>query len=295
MKTIVLTQGNLPLISATLHGPTCAIVDLTGCTVQFVFEQKLGPIIPGGTGNNSPFTFTANATVVGSPANGQVSYQFVSGQTNLPGEFEAQWLVTNTATSAVTVYPVSNAFSRSTVIHFEIKAPLPVASPQTIVQIQQLRVPVRVTLGDFDKSFPNYSDEAIDDVVRTKLMCGEVPGQKLGMDRKSILPGITQPCDLARLMYKAALTFKAPETAQYSYRTRAIEEKFGREDFFIRELQNAIYELDNGRMFDSFQSFYGWVNALRGLDIWGLMTDMNVNAPVMAVSIGPAGITVQTR
>jgi hypothetical protein len=96
-------------------------------------------------------------------------------------------------------------------------------------------------------------------------------------------------------MYKAALTFKAPETAQYSYRTRAIEEKFGREDFFIRELQNAIYELDNGRMFDSFQSFYGWVNALRGLDIWGLMTDMNVNAPVMAVSIGPAGITVQTR
>jgi hypothetical protein len=47
-------------------------------------------------------------------------------------------------------------------------------------------------------------------------------------------------------------------------------------------------------MFSSFQSFYSWVNALTGLDIWSVMTFMRTAAPVAAVNIGRAGVTVAT-
>ena len=68
----------------------------------------------------------------------------------------------------------------------------------------------------------------------------------------------------------------------------------GRQDHFFFELMNAIYDLENGAMFSSFQSFYAWVNSLTGIDIWSVLSDMKTNAPVATVNIGRAGITVNT-
>jgi hypothetical protein len=123
---------------------------------------------------------------------------------------------------------------------------------------------------------------------------GKVPGQTVGADRQSVTPGITMPCDMARLMYHGAMMFLAPDVAKSSYRTRALSESFGEQTLFYRNLENAIYDLQNGAMMSSFQSFYSWVNSLTGLDIWSVMSDMNTQAPVATVSIGRAGVTVTT-
>jgi len=289
MQPIVLMQGNVPLLSATLFDAQGTAVNLTGCTVQFAFQQQMGVLlVAGSSGNNAPYQFVHPANVVGTPTMGMVSYQFAGAETATLGDFQGQWQVTNIGTGLLTAYPLD------WFVRFQIRQALPETSPQNIVLIRQMHEPVRTILGDFDAKFRKYQDGAIDSVVRTCLLIGNVPGQTLAVDRLSISPGITTSCDLARLMYHAAKKFVDPNTAQYSYRLRAIEERFGRQELFLRELQNAIYELENGEMFSSFQSFYSWVNALTGIDIWSLMSDMNTIAPVAAVTIGRAGVTVST-
>jgi hypothetical protein len=47
-------------------------------------------------------------------------------------------------------------------------------------------------------------------------------------------------------------------------------------------------------MMTSFQSYYAWVNALAGINVWGLMSEMKVEAPVATVTIGTGGIQINT-
>jgi hypothetical protein len=154
--------------------------------------------------------------------------------------------------------------------------------------------PVRACLGDFNPNFRKYSDGAVDSVLRTCLLIGKVPGHTLGSDRLSISPPITTPADMALLMYWGALMFMGPQAIETRLESRPLSQKKGRPELFWFELKNAIYDLENGPMFLSFQSFYSWVNSLTGIDIWSVMSDMTTTAPVATVHIGRAGVIVST-
>jgi len=279
-----LTVGNRPLITATMTDDLGTPVDLTGATVQFIFQS-------------GPTVFTRTAAIVNPPGtDGQVSYQMVAGDTDKPGKYQAQWVATLAGNPRT--FPTAslgNDDSNGRYIWFEIVPGLPLAvGPANIVLIAQMFEPVCVCLGDFNQQFRKYENDAILSVVRTCLMTGQVPGQTVGPDLVSIVPGIINPSDLALLMYKSAKTFLTPRVAEWRLDTRAMSQRVGRQDHFFFELTNAIYDLENGAMFSSFQSFYAWVNSLTGIDIWSVLSDMKTNAPVATVNIGRAGITVNT-
>jgi hypothetical protein len=286
-EPIILQLGNTPLVKATLTDFNGAPVNLTGASIEFAWQQRMGPVLIQGMADNIPYGFLHAASIVNA-AVGQVSYQFATGETAIAGDYLAQWQVTPSGGAPMQVYPVEGATK------FRIVTPLPRSSPNNIVAITQMRDPVRCCLGDNSDRFRKYSDEAIDRTVRTCLMVGKVPCQKLGADRISITPGIMSPHDCALLMYHASKMFLMPESGDYMYRLRGVQERFGRQDLFVRELENQLYYLENGEMFKSFQSFYAWVNALTGIDIWSLMSDMKTDAPVASVEIGRAGVVVAT-
>ncbi len=277
MKPIVIAQGNLPLITFEVMKADWSLVDVTGATVEFAFQGRNPP----GVGWVHP------GAVVDGPS-GQVSYQFAGTETQTPGDYAAQWRITLGGTT--TLYPLD-----CDVLKFRIRAALPAsvpagASPGNIVAIPQMYELVRSVLGSGIKR----SDEAIASVCRTCLRLGKVPGQALQVDYMGITPGLTTPKDIGLLTYHAAKMFVMPEAADYRYETRAMSERFGRQDHFVRDLENAIYELEDGAMFYSMQNFYGWVNSLTGVDVWSIMSDMTVTAPVATVNIGRAGVTVSS-
>ena len=279
-----LTAGNRPMITAALTDDLGNPVDLTGATVQFVFQS--GPLV-----------FTQAAAITNPPGvDGNVNYQMQAGDTSKPGRYQAQWVAT--VGGVPLTFPtgsLNNDDDNGRYIVFDIVPALPlVVGPANIVLIAQMFEPVRVCLGDFNQQFRKYENDAITSVVRTCLMTGKVPGQSLGSDLVSIVPGIINPNDLALLMYHAAKMFIAPKVAEWRIDTRAMSQREGRKDHFFFELTNAIYEIENGEMFSCFQSFYAWVNSLTGIDIWSVLSDMKTAAPVATVNIGRAGVTVST-
>ena len=68
--------------------------------------------------------------------------------------------------------------------------------------------------------------------------------------------------------------FVLPNAADYSYKTRAVAERFGEQRHFVFELENQLNHFEGNDTMHTFQSFYGWVNALAGLNIFSVMSDM---------------------
>ena len=274
MNPITITQGNCPLLTGSLVDANGTAVNLASCTVAFAFQG------PGAA-------WTHTASTVSPSSAGHVSYQLAAGETDVAGDYKGQWRVTDSH-GVVTIYPLEGE------VAFEIVAALPAASPSNILLISQMYEPVRVCLGDFNPAFRKYSDDAVASVLRTCLQIGKVPGQSLGSDRWSIAPGITLPSQMALLMYHGAKMFMGPQAIETRIGSRALDQRKGRPELFWFELNNAIYDLENGEMFSCFQSFYAWVNSLTGIDIWSVMSDMKTDAPVATVNIGRAGVTVST-
>ena len=274
MNPITITQGNLPLLTGSLVDAAGAAVSLASCTIAFAFQ--------------GPGAAWVHAGSVVSAAAGTVSYQLATGETDVAGSYQGQWRVTN-GSGVVTIYPLTGT------IPLIIAAALPVtASPSNIILISQMYEPVRVCLGDFNPNFRKYSDDAIASVVRTCLRIGKIPLQSAGSDGWSIAPGIVLPSQMALLMYHSAKMFMGPLAIETKLDSRALGQRKGRPELFWFDLNNAIYEIENGEMFSSFQSFYSWVNSLTGIDIWSVMSDMRTAAPVATVNIGRAGVTVST-
>ena len=285
-----IAQGNTPKIADTLTDNAGVPADLTLCTVKFIFQCGVT-------------SFSRVAAITNSPgSDGAVNYQMVAADSASPGLYQAQWEVTypaiGGAAPVVRTFPtgsLGNDNQQGRYIWFEIVAALPLAaSPSNIVQIAQMYEPVRVCLGDFNPNFRKYSDEAVASVVRTCLRIGKIPLQSVGSDGWSITPGIVLPADMALLMYHSAKMFMGPLAIETRIESRALGQKKGRPELFWFDLNNAIYDLENGEMFSCFQSFYAWVNSLTGIDIWSVLSDMRTTAPVATVSIGRAGVTVST-
>lgn len=276
----VITAGNLGAFVDVLKGPEGAAVDLTGATVVFVAQGMPG----GGTG---PTSFSGAATITDA-VNGKVSYTVAAGQTDVPGSYHAQWVVTIGGNAVA--YPFPGGTNG-----FEIQERLPVTAAAQTTLISDLYELVRAILGDFDPDFRRYEDDAIASVVRCLVRTGRLKSNipyAVTNDRRGISPALAGATDLALLVYHSARMFLMPESASYAFRTRALAEKFGEQRMFVQDLQNIIYDMENAQAVWSFQSFYGWVNGITGLNIWCVMTDMNVNAPVATVTVSRSGIMV---
>lgn len=89
---ISISKGDtLPVLQAELSASS-EIIDLTGCTVQFIYQPKSRQTAPT----------TGSATIV-SATSGIVEYSWVTGDTATPGVYLAKWLITYPNNSTLTV------------------------------------------------------------------------------------------------------------------------------------------------------------------------------------------------
>ena len=285
MPDFFIAQGNLPKLTDTLYGSInldrdnggCPpALDLTGCSVQFVFQEISGA--PQGAGD---------AQIVNATA-GQVAYTFTAGQTDAPGSYRAQWKVT---------FPTGQVLNLpGRFIHFDIVDAVPVAAAMLAVTPVWMTIePVRAVLGDFPKLGKHrYEESTVTRMVRALVQMGELDGYVLTPDLNGIAPVITNPKIFGALIYKAAKRLLLPNAAMYSYRTRAMSESFGEQKAFVADLENALYDLENPTMFRSYQTFYAWLGGVVGLDIWTMMTKMKVDAPIAEAEINISGLYLNT-
>lgn len=154
---------------------------------------------------------------------------------------------------------------------------------------------LRVVLGDRDEEFPQYEDASLLKGVRAVAQMGRVKGFGLTTDRNSIYPDVTDPNVFALFIYHAALMFVASSPDRYSYKTRAIGESFGGYGDFIANIQQSLYELENGTYFTSYSQLGTWMKGMFGKNLWEVMTEVKVEAPWQTVNLSLRGATVATE
>ena len=169
--------------------------------------------------------------------------------------------------------------------------------------ITSFRRPVRVILGDRDPSVQRYSDQAIDDAVKTVMQLAKpsLAGFALTPDESGITPDLiaaagttVDPSKFALVIWHAVKLFVTPESAAYSYRTRAISESFGENKGRVSDVLMEIHNLENGATVDSRQNYYAWISGMAGLPIWEVMTDVHIRAPFQSATVSRGGIVFGT-
>jgi hypothetical protein len=257
--------------------------DLTGLTVNFLFEQ-VNPVTTDGSGFEIAPTNTQMraATIVDAPS-GQAAYTLSPTDTVNAGQYRAQFSYVDGA-GALHYFPASGY------IQFEV---LEFAAPVAFSAIADFCEPVRAIMGDFRTPY-RYEDASLASVVRTVVRCGHAPMYAISADALSIVPMVTRPQDFATIVYWSARTLLGPKIRGESWGSRALKVRRNDQRDFYRDLENIIYYTENPAQLASFQSYYSWVNSLAGINVWGLMTEMKVQGPVATAIIGTGGIQINT-
>ena len=282
-KPFTIGQGNTPKIVDTLANEN-GVLDLTGMTAQFIIQGEGG------------VSFTRAATVENA-ALGQVSYQFVSADSASPGDYLAQWSLATAASP-----PVIQTFPSDGYLRFTVQPGLPFTLPTALARLSDYFDDVRAVTGDHKAR--RYEDAAIERVMRVVLRGGRVPitapgrphrwdgdqadaggfglsyegpplglghqsgHYQLGADRRSITPPIpnTDVKAYLLLVYHTAKLLLLPNVKAMSYRTRAVSERFGEQTEFLVELENVLFELENGtQCYTEVRGLRAWVFSLAGL------------------------------
>lgn len=243
-KPFQIGQGNTPRLIDTLSDEN-GVVDVSGMTVAFVLQ--------GGGGVN----FTRTGGIEDGPS-GKVNYQFVAEDSAAPGDYLAQWVVTAGA--------VTRTFPGEGYIQFTVQPALPLAQAAAFSRLSDLFPDVRAVCGDHRAR--RYQDSAIETVMRVNLRAGRVPGYALGPDNRSIAPALpnTDVTAYVLLVYHTAKILLTPNVKSSSYRTRALSERFGDQRDFLVELENVLYEVENGsQTYSNVHGMRSWLWALLGL------------------------------
>jgi hypothetical protein len=264
--SIRFTQGNLPKLTDTLTSDGVA-VNLTSATLQLVYQ--LGAL-----------SYTKTAALV-SAAEGRVEYQFVSGDTDTPGVYQAQWVVDRAGVKSN--FP-TDPFT------FEIVPGLPLASGVT--PISDFYETIRFLIGDRDTTVQMYSDAVLLQSVRSCIRLQKISGYAVTADLKQITPAVTDVNAWALVAYHTVKAFVDSHPDKYSYKTRAIGESFGSWRNFLDELKLNIYKLENGTMFSGWQNYYTWLSGVSGLPLEMVMANLTVRAPWISVGLSTDGISV---
>lgn len=262
-------------------------VDLSGLTnpVTFVFGpdgavagSDAGFVIDltGGGGQQR------TATIVNAAA-GTVQYTLTGADTAVPGIYRGQFVYTDN-TGMQQIFPATGW------IRFEV---LEFVAPQAFSNLVDFYEPVRAIVGDFRRPW-RFEDLALAGTVRSVIRMGLVPPYQMAPTGLQVLPAVTRPLDLARIVYHTAKILVGPQVLERRWGSRAMQVRSGEQRHFWLELQSLCYYADNPEQVCSFQSYYAWVNSLAGINVWGLMTQMRVEAPVATATISTAGITINT-
>ena len=259
-------------------------VDLTGQAVRFVFE----PVTPtsadaegyvlqlGGGGSQERVATILDA------AQGHAAYTLTNADTATAGTFRGAFIFN--AGGIEQVFP-PRGFSYWCVQEF--------AAPSEFTAIADFCEPVRAIMGDFRTPY-EFEDGAIASVVRTVVRTGKAPRYTVSADGLNVLPAITLSGPFSQVVYWSARTLLRPIAHSQAWGSRALKVRRESRRDFLRELENEIYYLENGSGITTFQSWYSWVNSLAGINVWGLMTEMKVRAPVSTVQIGISGVQINT-
>ncbi len=261
-KAFTIATGDQPTLRDVISDDDGA-VDLSGSSVKFVFQ---GPNV----------SLEKDATITDASA-GKVEYQFADGETDVAGDYIAQWRVTD-GTGAVRNFP-------GLPFEFSIVQGVPRSEPEEFAKLSDLYDDIRAVAGDFSKRL--YEDSAIAMVMRTHLRRGAVRDDdagkvwKLSSDGFGISPVITADDTLAYalLVYHSAHSLVLPNTAAYQYRTRALSERFGEQKDFLFNLQNALNELENGSMvWANVSGLRNWLLAINGIWVWSyVQAEQNID------------------
>jgi len=256
-------------------------VNLTGYTVNFVFEQ-VNPVSSDSSGYvitlGGSQVQTRVATVVNAQA-GLAAYTLTSSDTLTPGNYRAQFVFTDSSGQ-------QQFFPDTGWLWFDIQA---FAAPTLFSALADFCEPVRAIMGDFRKPF-KFEDASIASVVRSVVRGGHVPNFSITADAMKVSPALTRPADFALLVYWCARTLLRPNVRGESWSTRGLKVRRSDQKDFLFELENLLYYAENPTQLASFQSYYAWVNSLAGINVWGLMTEMKVQGPVAEAIIGTGGI-----
>lgn len=160
--------------------------------------------------------------------------------------------------------------------------------------VTEFREPVRFLLGDHEEP-PLYLDTAIDRGVRFVVKGGLIEGQTLSPDLSQIQPGLTDPNQYLLLGYEVAQRFLAAQPDRQSFRTRALSRSVGGMASPLFAVEEAIYKLRHGAMFDGWGSFGTWligVGGLPGEALWAHLSRLYLRQPVDTVTVGEDGVTL---
>ena len=145
--------------------------------------------------------------------------------------------------------------------------------------------PVRVILGDREEPYM-FDASAIADAVRLVVRCGEVPGYAMATgDENSITPDVAEGSDYGLLVYSTAVIFPRSNPSLYSWKSRAITERWGNWDRFIADLEERIHSLRNGVPLQGWQTAYGFIPALEGVSLSRLLTEVEWTGGQQSMSL----------
>lgn len=144
---------------------------------------------------------------------------------------------------------------------------------------------IRFILDDNDDDIKTFTDDALLRGVRTVLKMGKIKGYTLGNDNISISPDLTNPNAFALVCYHVCKMSVDARPDRYSYRRRAVSESFGSWRNFLMSLENEIFHLENGVMFDGWQNFYSWMEGVSGVPLQQLYADLKINIPTITAHL----------
>jgi len=275
-----LAAGDMPLVTDTIgtfssgngwqSSPQFTPTDLTGATVKFTAQ--------------GPGVVLSDVAVIIDAPNGKVSYRFNATETAVDGDYLGEWQVTDSQGNVVTYPPKP--------FEFQIIPALGAVPEVAFAKLSDLFDDIRAVTGDFKKRI--YSDQAIAQVMRVQLRlgrvrqrdagpncCGTEARYTVGPDNVTINPPIatTDIMAYSLLVYNSAKALVLPDSAAYSYRTRAMSERFGERKDFLFDLETTVYELENGRgIWMDTTGLRSWLFTINGIWIWSyLQIDQSVD------------------
>jgi hypothetical protein len=148
--------------------------------------------------------------------------------------------------------------------------------------LTEFRETLRFLLGDRDPSEPMFTDLALDGALRSTVRLNAVPALTLvpGVSAVTPLPTANQ---FALLCYHTAQRWFESEPAEYSYKTRALSEKFGDWQGTVTALEDHIHELENGTMFGGYQDLRSFLAGFSGIAPVFRFAEMTGAKPVVLV------------
>lgn len=154
--------------------------------------------------------------------------------------------------------------------------------------------PVRFLVGDHFDGERLTDDSAIARGVRVLIKGGQAPARTpayaLTGDQLAITPDVGDPNHYLLIAAKVAKMYMGSQPDRQSYGDRGHREVLGSFRHLDFDLHELIYKLENGAMFDGWQSFASWLEGFAGVrKSWLHLTRLKLQMPFDSVTLTGRG------